>query len=104
MSRSRRFPRHALLLAPMLAAASGGAHAVSVNATIDGLAYYCSEADNLQITVEQAPIWNWTCGIQEIICVQNASDSTFELDTNTLALACVQMTPYQQHMFYDGFE
>ena len=104
MTRTRRLRHRALLLAPMLIAASGGAQAVSVSATIDGLAYFCSEADNLQLTVETAPIWSWTCGIEEIVCVQAGSDSVFELERNVLAVPCFQMTPMLETVFYNGFE
>src|SRR6185503_19898277 len=89
MSRTRS-RRRALLLVPMLAAASSGAHAVAINATVDTLIYTCSEADNIQATLEDQPIWNWQCGIQQVVCVQAAFATTFDLDTATLTLECFQ--------------
>ena len=99
-----RSRRRALLLAPMLAAASSGAHAVAINATVDTLTYTCSEADNIQVTVEDQPIWSWECGIQQVICVQAAFATTFDLDTATLTLECFQLTPNPSAIFYDNFE
>jgi len=101
---SLRSRRRALLLAPLLAAASSGAHAVAIEATVDTLTYTCSEADYLQVTVEDQPIWSWQCGIQQVICVQAAFASEFNLDTNTLHLECFQLSPHPSAVFFDSFE
>ena len=109
MSRTRplsslRSLRRALLAAPVLAAAASGAHATQIQATVDTLTYTCSQSDNLQLSVEFMPIWSWNCGIQEVICVQAGVDSRFDLDSSTLFLDCVQMTPHPSTIFYDNFE
>ena len=103
MSRSRSV-RRALLLAPIFAAASSGAHAVAIDATVDSLTYTCSQADNLQLTVEQLPVWSWDCGIQQVICIQAGIDSSFDLDSTTLHLECFQMTPGPSAIFFDSFD
>jgi len=97
-------PLAAALIAPLLAAACGAAHAVAIDATVDTLTYTCSQADNLQLTVEQLPIWSWQCGIQQVICIQAGIDSQFDLDSATLHLECFQMTPNPSAIFYDDYE
>jgi hypothetical protein len=95
-----------LLVATLVAAfATTDAGATSIVAAVDNGPYYCSEADGIGFTLEDGPIWSWTCGSPDlVVCVQSQA-ADFDLESGTIRLSCLQLTPaLEPPLFRDDFE
>jgi hypothetical protein len=89
----------------LLAACAADAGAISINAAVDNGPYFCSAATDIQFTVEDGPIWSWTCGTPDLVVCMQSEPAGMDLEDNLITLSCFQMAPsLEPPVFRDDFE